>query len=207
METSSVKLIATLTITCLLAAATLGAVFMITKEPIAEQKRLELLRALKTSLPQYDNDPASTATEITLTTESGDTMDVTFYYAKMGSDLVGVAFVVIGQGFQSFIHVMLGVTVDSEISGIEVLEHAETPGLGALIELPSFKDQFRGKSVENSKLVAGNMAVVNDGGDIQAITGATISPRAIVQAVSAGLKLFEKQRSRIVGGESDEPLE
>jgi electron transport complex protein RnfG len=172
---------------------------MVTKEPIAEQKRLELLRALETTLPEYDNDPPSTATEVTLTLEDGETADVTFYYARMGSDVVGVAFVVIGQGFQSFIHVMLGVSVDSEITGIEVLEHAETPGLGALIELDSFKKQFRGKSMDNSKLVAGNMAVVNDGGDIQAITGATISPRAIVQAVSAGMELFEEHRASILG--------
>jgi electron transport complex protein RnfG len=200
METPSAKLIATLTITCLVAAATLGAVYIVTKEPIAEQKRLELLKALQTTLPEYDNDPASTATDISLALDGGETTDLTFYYAKMGSDVVGVAFVVIGQGFQSFIHVMLGVTADSEISGIEVLEHAETPGLGALIELDSFKDQFRGKSLTNSKLVAGNMAVVNDEGDIQAITGATISPRAIVQAVSAGMKLFEQHRAEIMGG-------
>ena len=199
METPSYKLIATLTITCLVAAATLGAVYMVTKEPIAEQKRLELLRALKTTLPEYDNDPPATARDLTLTLENGESVDITFYYARMGADVVGVAFVVIGQGFQSFIHVMLGVTVDSEISGIEVLEHAETPGLGALIELESFKTQFKGKSMDNSKLVAGNMAVVNDGGDIQAITGATISPRAIVQAVSAGLDLFEEHRGTILG--------
>jgi len=203
VETPSLKLIATLTVTCLVAAATLGAVYMVTKEPIAEQKRLELLRALKTTLPEYDNDPAASSRVISLTLDGGQTRDITFYYAKMGPDVVGVAFVVIGQGFQSFIHVMLGVTVDSEISGIEVLEHAETPGLGALIELDSFKEQFSGKSLENSKLVAGNMAVVNDGGDVQAITGATISPRAIVQAVSAGMKLFGDHRAEIVGG----PLE
>ncbi len=200
MEASALKLIATLTITCLVAAGTLGTVYKVTEEPIAEQKRLELLKALKTTLPEYDNDPASTATRLPITLASGETQELTFYYAKMGQDVVGVAFVVIGQGFQSFIHVMLGVDVEGEISGIEVLEHAETPGLGALIELDSFKKQFRGKSFANSKLVAGNLAVTNDGGDIQAITGATISPRAIVQAVSPGLKLFEDHRSEILAG-------
>ncbi|MFQ5905133.1 MAG: RnfABCDGE type electron transport complex subunit G, partial [bacterium] len=182
--------------------------YMVTKEPIAEQKRLELLRALETTLPEYDNDPATTATSLAITLDSGETREFVFYYARMGQDVTGVAFVVIGQGFQSFIHVMLGINVDAEISGIEILEHAETPGLGALIEKESFKGQFKGKSLENSRLVAGNLAVTKDGGDVEAITGATISPRAIVQAVSEGLKFFEKHRSEILAGaEHYEPVE
>lgn len=200
MQISSVKLIATLTITCLVAAVTLGSIYMVTKEPIAEQKRLELLRALETTLPQYDNDPAVTARSLSFTLDNGETEEFTFYYARMGQDITGVAFVVVGVGFQSFIHVMLGIDVDSQISGIEVLEHAETPGLGALIEKDSFKNQFKGKSMDNSKLVAGNLAVVNDGGDIQAITGATISPRAIALAVSRGMKVFERNRNEIMAG-------
>lgn len=200
MDISLVKLIATLTITCLIAAIALGSVYMVTKEPIAEQKRLELLRALQTTLPQYDNDPATTAKSLSLTLDNGKTEEFTFYYAKMGQDITGVAFVVVAVGFQSFIHVMLGTSLDSEISGIEVLEHAETPGLGALIEKDSFKSQFKGKSMKNSKLMAGNLAVVNDGGDIQAITGATISPRAITLAVSRGLKILEEHRSEILAG-------
>ena len=200
MQISPVKLIATLTTTCLVAAVALGSIYMVTKEPIAEQKRLELLRALETTLPQYDNDPPATAKSLSFTLDDGETEELTFYYARMGQDITGVAFVVVGVGFQSFIHVMLGVDVDSEISGIEVLEHAETPGLGALIEKDSFKKQFKNKSMDNSKLVAGNLAVINDGGDVEAITGATISPRAITIAVSRGLKIFEEHRSEIMAG-------
>jgi electron transport complex protein RnfG len=200
MDISLVKLIATLTIVCLVAAVALGSVYMVTKGPIAEQKRLELLRALETTLSQYDNDPAATAKILSFALDNGETEEFTFYYARMGQDVTGVAFVVVAVGFQSFIHVMLGTNMDSEISGIEVLEHAETPGLGALIEKDSFKTQFRGRSLENSELVAGNLAVVNDGGDIQAITGATISPRAITQAVSRGLKILEEHRSEILAG-------
>ena len=95
---------------------------------------------------------------------------------------------------------MLGVNPAGEITGIYILKHLETPGLGANIERPEFTEQFKGKSLANSKLVRGNLAVTKDGGDIQALTGATISPRGVVQAVNWGLKVFEKHKGEILKG-------
>jgi electron transport complex protein RnfG len=200
MKISPFKLVFNLTVTCILAAASLGAVYTMTKQPIDQQKKLELIAALKTTLPEYDNDPASTARTLTFAATGGQQKEITFYYAKKGQDLAGVAFVVTGAGYQSVIRVMLGLAVNSEISGIEVLENGETPGLGTLIATSMFKDQFKGKSLRNSKLVAGGLAVGKDGGDIQATTGATISPRAVLSGMNEGLKIFEEHKAEILAG-------
>jgi electron transport complex protein RnfG len=113
-----------------------------------------------------------------------------------------VAFQTFGEGYGGFIYIMMGIDLEGRISGVKILEHEETPGLGAKIEEPSFRGQFKGKSLENSVLVNGNLAVKKDGGDLDALTGATISPRGVAQAASAGLKIFARHRQEILGAEA-----
>ncbi len=88
---------------------------------------------------------------------------------------------------------MMGVLPDGSLGGIEILNHAETPGLGSLIIEDSFKDQFKGRSLDNT-----NFKVKKDGGDIDQITGATISPRAVSEAVEKGLIWFRDEKEKIL---------
>ncbi len=88
---------------------------------------------------------------------------------------------------------MVGIRPDGSVVGIEILHHAETPGLGSKITEPWFKEQFAGKSLDNA-----DWRVRKDGGQFLEITGATISPRAVVQAVRAGLEFFRLHREEIV---------
>ena len=83
---------------------------------------------------------------------------------------------------------------DGTVVGIEILTHAETPGLGDKIELASFKDQFQTRTLENI-----DWRVKKDGGEFDQITGATISPRAVVKAVNAGLTYFSEHRNEVIG--------
>jgi electron transport complex protein RnfG len=109
-----------------------------------------------------------------------------------------VAFKVVApEGYSGNIEIMVGVDEAGTVSGIEILSHAETPGLGDKITHGWFKDQFKGQSLESA-----DWRVKKDGGDFDQITGATISPRAVVGAVRAGLEFFAGHRQKIVSQEA-----
>lgn len=189
----SLRLVVVLTLVCLIAALALAGVDRITKEPRLEQKRLAHLKAIKSVLPPLDNDPLKDKREIE---------GMTFYLGKREGEITGVAFSSRGEGYGGFITIIMGVSPeDDSITGIEILEHSETPGLGANIEKEEFKNQFKEKSLVNSKLVDGRLAVKKDKGDIDALTGATISSRGVTEAVDKGLKIFLKYKEQILGDE------
>ncbi len=186
----SAKLVVVLTLVCLIAALALAGVDRLTKEPRLEQKRLAHLKAIKSVLPLFDNDPLK---------DKKETEEITFYLGKKEGEIIGVAFSSKGEGYSGSITIMIGVNPkDDSITGIEILEHMETPGLGANIEKKEFKNQFAEKSLANSKLVDGELAVKKDKGDIDALTGATISSRGVTEAVDKGLKLFLKHKEQIL---------
>ena len=82
-------------------------------------------------------------------------------------------------GFGGVLDIMVGVNSDGTCSGVSIISHAETSGLGANAEQESFRSQFVGKS---------NVAVTKDGGDIASITGATITSRAVCDGVNAAIE-------------------
>jgi electron transport complex protein RnfG len=191
------KLMLVLTGICFVAALALAKVYDFTKEPIAYQKRLEVLRAIQAVLPDVDNEPDQDVVRLRLPLEGEEEpMEVTFFRGRHQGTLSGVAFVVKSrEGYGGTIEIMLGVDPEGTILGIEILGHLETPGLGAKIEDKPFKQRFANRSLENTK-----WAVRKDGGDIDQITGATISPRAVVKAVHEGLVIYQKNKAEILGG-------
>ncbi|MDI6703386.1 MAG: RnfABCDGE type electron transport complex subunit G [bacterium] len=180
------RMVLVLTLVCLISAISLVVVDSITREPIRIQEKLFRLKAVKAVLPGYDNDPDEDKKNIA---------GVDFYIGKKGAEIVGFAFEVREkEGYGGTISVMLGVTPKGEITGIEIIDHKETPGLGAKItEYELFRRQFENKSLLNSKI-----KVIKDRGDIEAITGATISSRAVCKAVSKGLELFAKVKDSLL---------
>lgn len=195
-------LIATLTLVCIGAAVALSLVNFLTADRIAQQEWMATMKAIRSVLPPgFDNDPIQDKRKIYIGADSKgypDSLEV--YLGKEGDRITGVAFSRAGEGYGGFIHVMMGIDTEGKISGIFILPgHFETPGLGANIEKPSFTRTLQGKSLENSKLVAGNLAVDKDGGDIASISGATISPRGVARAVSVGLQLFKRFRAELIG--------
>jgi Na+-translocating ferredoxin:NAD+ oxidoreductase subunit G len=101
------------------------------------------------------------------------------YYAVAKDDgsLCGYVIESYGKGYSSFIHTLLGVDSTLHIIKIAVIGHAETPGLGDGVETPWFQDQFRGKGLTGMEVIKRS-----DPEKIQALTGATISSRAVVNA-------------------------
>ena len=93
---------------------------------------------------------------------------------------VGYVFTSGAKGYGGTVSVMVGIDANGAITGLEILSHAETPGLGANAVKPDFKDRFIGKSGE---LTVDKTS--NEGQNIQAITAATITSKAVVSAVNA----------------------
>lgn len=188
------RLILVLTLITSGAGLILSLVESVTREPIAEQRRLETLRALKAVLPPADNSPdADTVQMVTGQDKRGRDVSRTFFRGRQAGVLSGIAFKVVApDGYSGDITVMVGVDPEGTVAGIEILSHNETPGLGDKITFPAFKGIFVGKNLENA-----DWRVKKDGGEFDQITGATISPRAVVGAVRKGLEFFRDHRAEI----------
>ncbi len=192
---SMLRLVMVLTLITAGAGLILSMVEAVTREPIAEQRRLETLRAIQAVLPPADNSPDQDFVQL-VTGQDKRGRDVLriFYRGRLAAELSGVAFQVVApDGYSGNIAVMVGVDPDGTVAGVEILSHSETPGLGDKITLPAFKDIFDGKNLQNA-----DWRVKKDGGEFDQITGATISPRAVVGAVRNGLEFYREHRAKIL---------
>jgi electron transport complex protein RnfG len=117
-----------------------------------------------------------------------------YFIAKKGNETIGYIVESFGKGYSSYIDTYIAVDKDFKVEKINILHHAETPGLGDEIETDWFKGQFKDKDLEHLKVVK------TDTKDyIQAISGATISSRAVTEdAVRNGVEALIKA---VKGGE------
>ena len=189
------KLTIVLTIICALAATALAFVYTITKEPIAYQQRLKKLKAIKAVQPDYDNEPDKQFVDIkTGESAEGEGNLTRFYITTKGETPTGAVFMVSAVGYGGTIDLMVGLNPEGSITGVQVLRHTETPGLGAKITEEKFLKQFIAKNLSDT-----NWALKKEGGDIDQISGATISPQAVVKALNGGLTLFTDNKDKILG--------
>lgn len=166
-----IKPAAVLLIICIVAAGLLGYVNQITLEPIAKQDALANEASMKEVLP--DAASFGEAQEV----NEGNITAVTPALDADGNT-TGYAVAVTTKGFSAGLKLMFGVSAtDGSITGLSIVDNSnETPGLGAESSKDSFKSQFAGQS--------GTIAVTKDGGTIEALTGATITSRAIANAAT-----------------------
>ncbi len=182
------KLVFVLTLVGVLAGLILSYVNDATRAARAYQDRLELLNALKVVLPGHTNEADK---DVVKTARGGK-----YYVSRKDGKVNGCAFVTSSdKGYGGKIRLLVGVDTLGRIHGVVILEQHETPGLGARIAEEGFLSQFRGRDIRNT-----NWKVKKDGGDIDQITGATISPRAVVEAIKAGLERFNLDKGVIYGG-------
>lgn len=183
----TIRLVAVLTIICLLAGLLLAWVNGMTVGPIAEAMLKEKTEAIQAVLPECNNDPGSDTVVVDADGEW------TFFVGRQDGAFVGAAFETISsEGYGGDISIMVGVAEDDTVVGIKVLSAKETPGLGAKIDGPEFRGQFEGKPVSATR-----WAVTKDQGDLDAITAATISSRAVVSAVKKGLDVYIANKATI----------
>jgi len=174
------KPVIVLTLVGILSATLLSVVSDITRQPIAEAKAKMKREAIENIFPfKFDSLK-------TVKSENG-----TFYEALDASGtLKGIAVeATTEKGYSGKIEILLGVSNKAKVYDYKVLFHLETPGLGDKITKPKFKDQFKNTDL-NSGLI---WKVKKDGGFVDELTAATISSRAITDAVQSGLNMISKQ--------------
>ncbi len=166
------------------AAALLGITFVPTQAQLkinTEQARVQKLSEVMPQAATFDPVYGDA-----IINEDGD-KEILYYLAKDESgNLIGYTFFKQQPGQQDIIEVAGGVTSDfGQITGMSVLSHAETPGLGAKIIEPAFKQQFNGIPLSQLQLSS-------SGGSIDSITGATISSQAVVDALSSKVESIKR---------------
>lgn len=179
MKSTMRNMLVSLTTIAAVVGGVLAGVNQLTMNPIAESKLKAKTEALGAVLPEFDNSPLSTAKEVTM---DGEQAPVTVYTATKGSDVSGYAVESwTKDGFSGEIKVMVGFDIEGRVSGFQVIEHAETPGLGA-----KANDWFRDPTGHRSIIGTDHpLTVSKDGGEIDGITAATITSRAFLDAVNA----------------------
>lgn len=181
-------------------AGILGAVNLLTEEDIAQAKKIRKQAAIKQVLPPFDKlEEAKIAVEVVQgknTFKKEQLADsLIIYNAYKEERWIGAAVETFtDKGFSGRIKLLAGFLPNGDIYKIEVLEHAETPGLGDKIETgkSKFPRQFIGKNPKAFRLI-----VDKDGGDVDAITAATISSRAYSDAVQTAYTAFMKNGGKI----------
>jgi len=120
------------------------------------------------------------------------------YLARQDEHVVGAAFKREGFGYAGVISLMMAVDHQGEILGVRVLSHSETPGLGDKIEAEKsdWILSFNGLSLHDPAV--SGWRVKKDGGHFDQFSGATITPRAVVKTVRAGLEFFAHHRTQIL---------
>ncbi len=112
-----------------------------------------------------------------------------YFVAKKGGQVIGYIVQTFGKGYSSYIDILFAVDTNFIVQRINILHHAETPGLGDEIEMDWFKNQFKGKDIEHLKVDKTGTKKEY----IQAITGATISTRAVAEdGVKNGILFLQK---------------
>ena len=163
-------------------------VYSITAEPIREAESAAQIQAIRDVAPGgFDNDPVAECQQIT---PQGETMPVVVFPLKNGRNHAGLAVESYSSaGFGGDISVMVGFDANGTLTGYQVLKHSETPGLGSKMN-DWFRDKTGHRSVIGREDDATDLKVAKDGGDVDAITAATISSRAFLDAVNRARKCF-----------------
>ncbi len=186
----------------LVTAALLAFTHLSTEDRIEAAKREVAKRALLEIIPleRHNNDLLVDTLEVpsaywpTLGIKGG-----AINIARKGNELVAVIVPAVApDGYNGDIQMIIGINIDGTIAGVRVVSHNETPGLGDKVDIK--KDDwilsFNGKSLENPK--PSGWKVKKDKGEFDQFTGATITPRAVVQQVRKALQYYKEDKQRLL---------
>lgn len=146
----------------------------------------------------HDNDLLSDRVELSMPNAMGPASTVTVYRARQANRPTAAALhVFTEEGYGGVIELLIAVDYDGAVLGVRVLSHHETPGIGNAFEFPgsTWLQSFAGRSLHNTRA----WALRKDGGEFDAFTSASITPRVVVKAVQATLEFYQRNRERIYG--------
>lgn len=187
---------AILTAITLIAGLLLGVVYEVTKEPIARSQEAAKQAAYKTVLSDADNFTA-VGVVADQATQDGCVVDEVAE-AKKGSETVGyVVTTTSKEGYGGDVQISIGIAMDGTIKGVEVLSISETAGLGMKAQEESFRSQYTNKAVDSFTVTKSGATA---DGEIDALSGATITSNAFTNAVNTGLSYFKT----VLGGSTNE---
>ena len=188
-ESTFINMIVALFVITIVAGVSLGFINDITKGPKAQAKLERKISALKNVLPEFNNNPVEDVKRIKWDL-ARDSVEI--YTAYMDNEQTGTA--VVGsskKGYGGLVRVMVGFNPDGSIKNITVLEQKETPGLGTKVKDERFISQFRGKHPATF-----NLKVKKDQGDVDALTGATITTRAFTEATQMAYDVYVENKTQ-----------
>ncbi len=170
-----------------------------TESRIAAEQRAAQIRALGEILPAHSYDNALLDNVIVLNESLlGHRKDTPAYLASLDGEPAAVILQANApDGYSGTISLLIGIMADGTLSGVRVIQHKETPGLGDAIELAksAWITTFNGKSLSNP--TERGWAVKKDQGDFDQFAGATITPRAVVKAVHKALQYFDHNQAEL----------
>ena len=190
-------LLAAFAIICTAAVATVN---QLTKPVIAKQEQMALIKTINQLIPEdaYDNDIFASCFITSDDTYLGKGQTQQVFVAKKGNKPVALMLETSTfKGYAGEIKLAIGIFEDGRVAGVRVLRHTETPGLGDKIQTnkSDWIYSFNNKSYQQAQET--RWEVKKNGGDIDAFTGATITPRAVTHAVKDALIYFAKNKQQL----------
>ncbi|MFC0444606.1 electron transport complex subunit RsxG [Pseudidiomarina halophila] len=181
----------------------------LTAEPIAREQQRELLQVLNQLIPPQAHDNDLYASCRLIDDPALAASPTPMYLATQNGEPTAAAFEVVApNGYSGGIRLLVAINWDNTVAGVRTLKHQETPGLGDKIERrkSDWITSFNGMTVTGPD--DQRWAVQRDGGVFDQFTGATITPRAVVQAVARTVSKFKRnkdqwlQQTTACGGQS-----
>ena len=194
-ESTFKNMVVTLFLVTFFAAAALGFVYDMTKEAIELAKMKAQSEAIEQVLPDFDE-----LGEVYKVPVKAGEDSIQIFPAYADGTLVGVAVrTYTNNGYSGYISVMAGMDQSGNFTGYEVIEHAETPGLGS-----KMTDWFKSETNPDQRVIgknpeSTNFEVKKDGGDIDGITASTITSRAFLDALERAYQAYEEKQKEITG--------
>lgn len=189
-ESSLKNMLLSLTIIALVASLALALVNNVTKGPIEKVNQEKIANAVAKVLPAYDSYSVDT---VSVETPKGEAQMVRYTAVNAAGELVGKAIESFDDnGFGGRLSAMVGFDAEGNISGYEVLASAETPGLGAKAD-QWFQKGGKGDVIGKNPSTD-NLTVKKDGGQVDAITGSTITSRAFCRLVATAYNAFQIEK-------------
>ncbi|MBR3829337.1 MAG: RnfABCDGE type electron transport complex subunit G [Bacteroidales bacterium] len=189
-ESSLKNMLLSLTIIALVASLALALVNNVTKGPIEKVNQEKIANAVAKVLPAYDSYSVDT---VSVETPKGEAQMVRYTAVNAAGELVGKAVESFDDnGFGGRLSAMVGFDAEGNISGYEVLASAETPGLGAKAD-QWFQKGGKGDVIGKNPSTD-NLTVKKDGGQVDAITGSTITSRAFCRLVATAYNAFQIEK-------------
>ena len=179
------NMLLSLSLIAVFAAVTLASVYTVTKEPIAATQKTKKQNAIRDVLPAFERlgDVEKVAVE------TGDTLNVYKAYDENNRFAGAAVETVTHNGYAGDIRLMVGFDPDGNIINYSVLEQKETPGLGTKV-VEWFKTDVKQQNIIGKNPAKNKLTVSKDGGEVDAITAATVSSRAFLHAVQMAYEAY-----------------